>query len=251
MAVKSARIAKNPLSCALLIGALAIPTASGFGCSAPPPRSGHQVESGAAQQAIVERCAAAFVRMRNSPNFSAMEPYLQHARGVMIFPRLVKASFIVGGEGGNGVLVVRGADGAWSDPAFYSLGAPSVGLQIGYQEASVVLFFMDDAVLERAFDADFTLGANRSAALGRVGEQGESEAEVLSKPIYQVVDVGGAFAGVSLDGYVIGWRSKHNFAYYGPTATPQAILVERSLRRAEADVLRRALGPRATSVSGS
>ena len=231
------------VSCALLASAIGL-MATSSGCSTQPPPRAARPEAGAAQQVLVERSADAFSRMRSNPSFSVMERLLERARGVMIFPRLVKASLIFGGEGGSGVLVARGPDGSWSDPAFYSLGAPSVGLQIGYQEASVVLFIMDDAALERALHSDFTLGANRSVALGRVGERGDSESEVLSKPIYQVVEAGGVFAGFSLDGYVIGLRNKHNLAYYGVPATPRAILLDRTVRRADAEVLRKALATR-------
>jgi lipid-binding SYLF domain-containing protein len=233
---------------ALVAGAAASLASSG--CSpTPPPRSpGAEDEPGTAQQAIVERAAAAFDRMRGDRRFSAMGSFLERARGVMIFPRLVKASLIFGGEGGNGVLVARAPDASWSDPAFYSLGAPSVGLQIGYREATVVLFFMEDAALEQALQSDLTLGTSTGVAVGTVGEHEKSESEVLSKPIYQAVETGGAFAGVSLDGYVIGARNKHNFAYYGVAATPRDILIHRTVHRAGAEVLKRALVTRAAAT---
>ncbi len=217
--------------------------AAGPACSQSEPAQAPHGESGsaAAQQAIVQNSATAFSRVRK--HFREVEPMLARARGIMIFPRVVKASLIFGGEGGNGVLVVRGADGSWSDPAFYSLGAPSVGLQIGYQEATVVLFFIEQAALDQALHADLTLGSNESVALGTLHEG--AEGEVLSKPIYQAVEVRGAFAGVSLEGYVIGAREKHNAAYYGSGATPESILIERSSRRPEAKVLRDALSARA------
>src|SRR5262245_55916647 len=158
------------------------------------PASAESAEKGAAQQAIVERAAAAFARMKQNPRFSAMTPYLAKARAVMIFPRVVKASLIFGGEGGNGVMVARAPDGSWSDPAFYSLGAPSVGLQVGYQEATMVLFFMEQQAVEQALHSDITLGTSSSLALGQVGDHDQGGAEVLSKPIYQVVEAGGVFA---------------------------------------------------------
>ena len=216
---------------------------AGIACSPSTPEPNHadDSETGAAQQAIVERAGAAFARMRQNPRFASMGPFLERARAVMVFPRLIKASLIVGGEGGNGVMVTRKADGTWSDPAFYSLGAPSVGLQIGYQEATVVLFFMEQQAVEQALQAEFTLGTSSGAAIGEVGEYGSKEGEILSKPIYQVVEAGGAFAGISLDGYVISARNKHNQAYYGEPATPRAILVDHSIHRADAAVLKQAL----------
>lgn len=228
----------RPIATALL-GATVI---LGAACSRPePPRTvNEEADSREAQQAIVERSAAAFTRLREQAGVGAVDGYLERARGVMIFPRLVKASLIVGGQGGNGVLLAKGADGSWSNPAFYSLGAPSVGFQIGYQEATVVLFFMEDSVLQRALHADVTLGASTSAALGDVGKE-KSETELFSKPIYQLVEARGAFAGASLDGYVISARNKHNHAYYGAPVTPRSILIDRAHTQPGADVLLRAL----------
>ena len=39
----------------------------------------------------------------------------------MVFPSIWKAAFIVGAEGGNGILLARDKDGTWSDPAFYTI----------------------------------------------------------------------------------------------------------------------------------
>ncbi len=55
---------------------------------------------------------------------------LREAKGVIVVPALVKVGFIIGGQGGDGVLLRRNA-GVWSYPAFYSLGSPSLGLQAG------------------------------------------------------------------------------------------------------------------------
>jgi SH3 domain-containing YSC84-like protein 1 len=219
-------------------GALSL---ASLGCSHERrPPSAPAAESQSPEQLIVERAATAFSRVRDNPRFE-VDRLVERARGIMIFPRLVKASLIVGGEGGNGVLVARAADGSWSAPAFYSVGAPSVGFQIGYQEATVLLFFMEDEALRQALHSDFTLGTNSSVALGHVGERGESQAETISKPIYQLVEAGGVYAGISLDGYVIAARDKRNVAYYGAGATPRAILFERSFQRPEAKILLDAL----------
>jgi lipid-binding SYLF domain-containing protein len=196
------------------------------------------------QQRIVERAAAALVRMRDNPSLASIEPFLEKARAVMIFPRLIKASLVFGGEGGNGVLIARGADGSWSDPAFYSLAAPSVGLQVGYQEATVILFVMDDVAFRTMLRSSIVLGANTTVAVGNIGDADKAEGEVIDKPIYQLAEAGGVFAGVSLDGYVTAPRTRHNFAYYGPSGSPTAILLERSVTNPGARVLRDALGAR-------
>lgn len=231
-----------PSSCALLLASVAL-----AGCAQSTPASSPSdtaVRASQKEQAIVERSAAALSRVRQSPRFARADYYLERARGVMIFPRLVKASLIVGGEGGNGVLVARRPDGSWSDPAFYSLGSPSIGLQVGYQQATVVLFIMDQSTLDHALNTSIALGGKAGVSLGDVDDHGGTKGGVATANIYQLVDAEGAFAGLSLDGYVIGARSGQNLAYYGKAVTPREILIEGTAQRADAAVLDRALLPR-------
>lgn len=170
-----------------------------------------------------------------------MDPVLARARGVMIFPHVRKASLLLGGGGGNGVLVARTKDGSWSAPAFYSIGAPSVGLQVGYQELTIVLLIMNDDTLDQVLHSDFALGANTGGGVGHASEHGAVTGEVVARPIEQFAEAGGAFVGVSLDGYVTQSREKHNTAYYGKVVTPHQILMEGAVHEPEAQALHNAL----------
>lgn len=196
------------------------------------------------QERIVERCRAAIQRMRESRRFPTLETLLARAKGVMIFPRVIKASLIFGGEGGNGVFVAKRGDGAWSPPAFYSLGAGSAGFQLGYQEATVVLFFMNRAAVMSAVDHGITLGSDVSVAAGTIGESGSDTAKSTASDIYQLADVGGLFAGVSLDGTVVGARERFNQAYYGGAVDAASILLDESFASTRATELRATLRSR-------
>ena len=231
---------RRALSALLLATGLALPLLACSGATTHVDAAESRTPS---QQAIVERSAAAFGQLRLNPRFANVDSYLGRARGVMIFPRLVKASLIFGGEGGNGLLMARGADGSWSNPAFYSVGSPSVGLQIGYQQATVVLFIMDQPTLERTLHSSVVLGAKSGATLGNVDDLDRTKGDVMSANIYQLVEAEGAFAGVSLDGYVISARAQHNRDYYGKPVSPREILLQRSVQNADASVLVGALAP--------
>ncbi len=87
-------------------------------------------------------------RLLGDPNLPDLKTYVKNARGVLIIPELVKGSFIVGAEGGSGVLMVRGSDGTWSSPAFYTLAAASFGLQFGGQVSEVVFTLMTEGAVE-------------------------------------------------------------------------------------------------------
>ncbi len=77
--------------------------------------------------------------LRRDKEFGNARELLRTARAVLIAPRIFKAGFFVGGEGGTALLMVRGAHG-WSDPAFYTVASASFGLQIGAQESEMILF---------------------------------------------------------------------------------------------------------------
>jgi lipid-binding SYLF domain-containing protein len=229
------------LTTLLLVGGAAVSLPA---CSSSESRANAPVTRASSAQVLVERSAETFAELHKNPRFSAMDSYLREARGVMIFPRLVKASLIVGGEGGSGVLVARKADGSWSGPAFYGLGSPSIGLQIGYQEAAVVLFIMNDTTLQRTLSTNVALGAKAGATLGDIDDDhGRTTGKVISADIYQVIDAEGVFAGLSLDGYVMGSRARQNSEYYGKTVTPREILTGK-VEKQESMVLERALASR-------
>jgi SH3 domain-containing YSC84-like protein 1 len=212
-------------------------------CSRDRPAQEPAADAGP-QQGIVDRSAQALETMRASGAFRGLEPYLASAQGVLIFPRLIKAGLVFGGEGGNGVLAARAADGSWSAPAFYSIGGGSVGLQIGYQETSVVLVFMTRTALLSAIERGVTLGTDVTLAAGTVGDGSDAQRRSAAKDVYYFAAARGVFAGVSLDGAVVSSRSNHNQAYYGAEATAAGIVIERRFDQPGTARLKAALAPR-------
>jgi len=192
------------------------------------------------EQRVVDDAAYAVSRMRGDARFVALDGYLKNARGVLVFPRLIKASFVFGGEGGSGVLVGRAPDGTFSAPAFYGIGSGSFGPQIGYREASVVLVLMNDGALSAVLRSGLTLGADVSAVLGN--DTGEARASTSTKDVVAFVDAEGAFAGASIAGVVVEPRPALNRAYYGVEVAPREIVVDRRFDQVGAAVLRAALG---------
>lgn len=200
-------------------------------------------EQGSDEQQLVNDSAAAVQRMRANAQFPNFDDYLERAYGVMIFPNVVEAGLLVGGAGGNGVLVARGDDGAWSSPAFYSIAGGSAGAQAGFQRLSLVLFFMNESALQNAIDGGLELGADATVAGGTLGNSGTSRRATASSDIVQLADASGVFAGVSVNGMVVSPSDKRNRAYYGPDATTRMIVIEERYQAEEADRLQQALAP--------
>jgi lipid-binding SYLF domain-containing protein len=163
------------------------------------------------------------------------------ARGLLIVPELFKAGFIVGAEAGSGVFMVRGSDGTWSAPAFYTLAAGSIGLQIGGQVAEVVFTVMNEGAVEALLRNEIKLGADLSVSVGLIGKGLEASTTTnLSADVFAFSKNVGAFGGGSLEGAKLFARHKLNEAYYGPGATPRGIVIERSFFNPGSEKLRKA-----------
>ena len=106
-------------------------------------------------QGIVDKARVAFGEFMRDDNYSWMRDHLKDAKGVLIYPQVLKAGFIFGGSGGTGVLLSRdGKTGEWGNPAFYTIGSVSFGLQIGGESAEVVLLVMSQKGMDSLLASD-------------------------------------------------------------------------------------------------
>ncbi len=125
------------------------------------------------------------------------EALAQKAKGVLVFPNIVKAGFVIGGEYGKGVLFENG------QPAGrYNIVSASYGLQIGAEAYSLALFFMTDEALgylERS--GGFELGVDAGFAVADVGKGGQLTTSNIQDPIMAFVfGQAGLMAGISIEG---------------------------------------------------
>jgi lipid-binding SYLF domain-containing protein len=168
--------------------------------------------------------------------------HLKNAKGVLIVPQMLKGAFMVGGEGGSGVLLVKDAKGTWSYPAFYTLGAVSFGLQIGGAASEVMLLLMTDKGVKAMVDGNrIKLGADLGVAAGPVGGGAEAGVTLGSADVLVYSVSKGAYAGISLEGSVIEPRTSLNKEYYGAEVESKPIVIDRKYSNAKANGLRSAL----------
>lgn len=101
------------------------------------------------------------------------------ASGILVFPRVLKAGFGLGGEYGEGSLLVGGRP-----VQYYRLTSASLGFQIGGQARSQVLMFMTDAALEafRASDG-WEAGVDGSIAIVEFGVGEDLSTHSVTDPI--------------------------------------------------------------------
>ena len=199
-------------------------------------------DDGAHARDIVARAEATVNRFKTSTEIKNKEfrKFLPDARAIVILPTVVKAGFIGGAEGGSGVFLVRREDGTWSYPAFYTLAAGSVGLQIGVQGTEVILVVRRDNAIEAILRHQAKLGADFGVTVGVFGGGVEAATTANLGPdvLAFAESIAGVYGGISLEGAALVRRGDLNKAYYGVPATPRAIVIDGSFKNAGADGLR-------------
>jgi lipid-binding SYLF domain-containing protein len=101
------------------------------------------------------------------------------AAGMLVFPRVTKAWFGVGGEYGEGALLVNGAT-----QSYYSVASASVGFQFGVQRKAQVIMFMTSEALTNFRESDgWEAGVDGSVALIEFGAAEEISSNSIQSPI--------------------------------------------------------------------
>ena len=132
----------------------------------------------------------------------------QQARAIVIFPSVKKLGFIIGGMYGEGIIIYNN-DGARSVSGA-EISSASIGLQIGYEDNYLVIFVMNDDVIEKMRKSQITLSGDATAVAGNYSAD-SGALDVLNQDMYVFTNKGGLFAGVSLGGSVLETKNDRAF----------------------------------------
>jgi lipid-binding SYLF domain-containing protein len=119
------------------------------------------------------------------------------AAGILVFPSVIKAGIGLGGEYGEGVLIIRG------EPAgYYNLVSASFGFQLGVQSRSVIIMFMTEEALAGFQNAyGWKVGVDGSIVVVTVGTGGSIDTDSLTSPVIAfILDPKGLMYNLSLEG---------------------------------------------------
>lgn len=159
-----------------------------------------------------------FTEIMNVKDKAIPQELLDTAEAIAVFPGVIKAAFVFGGRGGQGV-ISRRVKGGWSAPAFFNLGGGSFGPQIGAQKTDYVLLIMNESGLNGLLKDKFELGGEASIAAGPVGREAAASTNPrLDAGILSYSRSKGAFIGAALKGAVITPDNDLNEAVYGKKA---------------------------------
>jgi lipid-binding SYLF domain-containing protein len=152
----------------------------------------------------LDRDGAAALNTLRKTN-AAAEKLASTAKGILVFPSILKAGFMFGGQIGEGVLMKAGRP-----TGYYNSVAASYGFQAGIQGFGYALFFMDDESL-RNFESSsgFEIGVGPSIVVVDEGFGKSLTTTTVRKGIYAFIfDQKGLMAGVGLQGSKITRVSK-------------------------------------------
>lgn len=192
-------------------------------------------------QVLIDQAVITVDEFMQDPSMEWLKKNMSDARGLLIVPDLLKAGFLWGGSGGNGILMVRNeTTGEWGQPAFYSMGSVSFGLQIGANTSQVIIMVRSQRGVEKLYTSSVKLGGDVSVAVGPLGG-GAGAATNIVTDFVSLSRAQGAFAGLSLEGSVIKTNDEMNAHYYGQPVSTIDIVVKQAVSDIGAEKLRTVL----------
>lgn len=172
--------------------------------------------------------AETFTEIMNMRDKAIPKELLDKAEAIAVFPGVIKAAFIFGGKGGQGVVSKRTPNG-WSAPAFFNLSGGSFGAQIGATKTDYVLLIMNEDGLNGLLKDKFEIGGEVGVAAGPVGREAAASTNLtLDAGILSYSRSKGAFIGAALKGAVISPDNDLNEAVYGMKA--KEVLTNNSMK---------------------
>ncbi|GAB0115341.1 lipid-binding SYLF domain-containing protein [Acidisoma sp. C75] len=203
------------------------PLAAGFGMvAAGGGLASIPAQAATGPQDTVNHALGTLQDLRGDKEFGNARELFPRARAVLIAPRIFKAGFFVGGEGGRAVMLARSAVGGWNGPAFYTVASASFGLQFGAQESEMIMFIMSSKALSALMRNKFQFGANAGVAVATLGSSVSGATTSNAGPDVVVwASSSGIYAGISLDGTLVQPQTDADQAYYGQPLTSAEILL--------------------------
>jgi lipid-binding SYLF domain-containing protein len=176
---------------------------------------------------------------------------LERAYGIAVIPDLTKIAFFAGGRRGNGVLVIRDKDGAFTNPIFVTLTGGSFGFQWGVQSTDIVLVFTSRRSVEGITGGKLTLGGDASVSAGPVGRESSAATDItFHSEVYSYSRSRGVFAGLAIDGSVISIDDDENDSFYRKKDVRAADIISGATTTTD-DAARRFLTAITTSTRGT
>ena len=137
---------------------------------------------------------------------------------------IIKAGFIVAGEGGDGLVIIRKGK-KWSHPTAISAAGAGVGFQAGGSSQDYVLLLNTEGAVDQFMQkGNYTSSAEVEGTAGPTGRELSAGVATVNAPVYTYSFTKGLFGGVSLSGLGYASADDTNENFYGERLNPKEIL---------------------------
>lgn len=187
-------------------------------------------------QGTVDRARDTLREFVLDPHLTWLRQNLDNARGVLIFPEVLKGGHIFGASGGTGVLLVRDdKTGEWSQPAFYTIGSVTSDRKIGGEPSQLVMLVMTQKAIDSLLSTSSKLGEETSVALGPVGIGFKASPDIpnVTGDFIAFTKTRGYYGGLNLEGPIVAVRDALNETYYAEDVRPADIVEKRAVRNTQ------------------
>jgi len=180
---------------------------------------------------LVEESGKVLDEIQRMPDQSIPGDMLQSCEAIAIFPSTVSGGFVIGGQYGQGIIMVRdGSKRGWQPPAIFTIVGGSFGWQIGGQASDIVLLIMSRRSVDGILQGKFKLGADAAVSAGPVGRDAQASTDVqLKGGILSYSRSRGLFIGVKLEGAVITEHLDGDMALYGENVSARDIMLDKKV----------------------
>ena len=172
---------------------------------------------------LVDKARLTFESFAADPTMGqAMRALVKRAKGVLIYPQVLRGAFFVGASGGNGVFLARDSRPVnGTGPPFTPSERQALASKLGGGRRKLCLVALTERGVDALLSTSAKLGADVGVALGPVGLGAEAATANLSTDIVSYSRAKGLYGGISVEGAVVVPRGGLNTAYYGQTVTPR------------------------------
>jgi len=172
--------------------------------------------------------AISIVEKRQGSDDPIPAEILQNAKGIAICT-ILKGGIGIGGQGGEGVIVIRHSGGGapvWRAPSAFNISGASLGAQFGFSSISYIIVLNSErAIGQFVGQGKMKWDATATGTAGAdTGVESESTRELEKRDVLVYRDSGGLFGGATFGGSSIEVKSEINHMAYGPAGSVRNIL---------------------------
>jgi len=165
--------------------------------------------------------------MAQDPANRIPKELVRNAKCIIVYPEVIKAGFIIGGQSGKGLISCRHDKTLmWGAPAFYDLTGASIGLNFGGASGDVIMLVMDLDGLNAVLSGATTLGSGRVISAKGVTGYNADVRNMKESIITYAHPKGGLYVGIELDGTSLSFDKEDNTKAYGKEMTPLQTVFE-------------------------